>query len=311
MTEKTPRSYILQQPILNFVRIKFFAQLGYKTSSKLICAQSCKIPSISQIATTKIFKYFLYITRCVQRSKNSTIYNRQIDMHIPALTTEQMVVVDRLMIEEYGIELIQMMENAGRNLADLTGHLLGASLPGQSVCVLCGRGNNGGGGMVAARHLHNRGADVHITRLSGDLKALPARQWRILENMGLRNDPFYDLSDADIIIDALIGYGLNGDPRPEVVVWIEKANAAGKPILVLDAPSGLDTTSGTPSKPTVRADATMTLALPKVGLMSESVKPFVGELYLADISVPPELYRKMGLEVQNIFKENTIIRIRK
>ena len=85
-------------------------------------------------------------------------------MDIPILTTEQMIEVDRLMIAGYGIELIQMMENAGRNLAELTSRMLGASLSGRSVCVLCGRGNNGGGGMVAVRHLHNRDASVHVIR---------------------------------------------------------------------------------------------------------------------------------------------------
>ena len=231
-------------------------------------------------------------------------------MNVPTLTTEQIIEVDRLMIDDYGIELIQMMENAGRSLAELTGRLLGASLSGQSVCVLCGRGNNGGGGMVAARHLHNRGAEVHIIRVAGDLKDVPAKQWRILEKLGFRNEPYLELSRADIIIDALIGYGLQGDPRPEVAIWIEKANAAGKSVLALDAPSGLDTTSGTPGSPTVRADATMTLALPKVGLMSESARSFVGDLYLADISVPPELYRQMGLSVQDIFGADSIIKIR-
>ena len=231
-------------------------------------------------------------------------------MEIPSLTTEQMVEVDRLMIEDYDIELIQMMENAGRNLAELTVRMLGASLSRQTVCVLCGRGNNGGGGMVAARHLHNRGADVHVIRLAGELKNIPAKQWGILENMGLHNEPYFDLSEADIILDALIGYGLQGDPRPEVAVWIEKINGAGKPVLALDAPSGLDTTSGAASRLTVRADATMTLALPKVGLMSESVREYVGSLYLADISVPPGLYRKIGLEVGNIFEQDSIIKIR-
>jgi len=231
-------------------------------------------------------------------------------MEIPALTTEQMFKVDRLMIEDYGNELIQMMENAGRNLAELTSQILGASLSGRTVCVLCGRGNNGGGGMAATRHLHNRGANVRIIRLAGKLKKVPAKQWGILENMGLRNEPYIDLSDADIIIDALIGYGLEGDLRPEVAVWIEKINKAGKPVLALDAPSGLDTTSGAAGRLTVRADTTMTLALPKVGLMSESARPFVGSLYLADISVPPGLYRKMGLEVSNIFAHDPIIKIR-
>ena len=164
--------------------------------------------------------------------------------------------------------------------------------------------------MVAARHLHNRGANVHLIRTASELKEIPARQWQILENMGLSNDPNFDLSEADIILDALIGYGLQGDLHPEAVTWIEKINAAGKPILALDAPSGLEATSGIPSWPTVRADATMTLALPKVGLMNESAIQFVGKLYLADISVPPELYRKIGLKVRNIFEQDTIIEIR-
>ena len=235
---------------------------------------------------------------------------RQIFVNIPALTTAQMIEVDRLMVDDFGIELIQMMENAGRNLAELTGRILGASLSKRSVCVLCGRGNNGGGGMVAARHLHNRGADLHIIRLAGALKDVATKQWSILEKMGLRNEPYFELSEADIVIDAQIGYGLQGDPRPEVAVWIEKINAAGKPILALDAPSGLDSTSGMAGRPTVRADATMTLALPKVGLLNESARPYVGSLYLADISVPPGLYRKIGLEAQDIFAKETIIKIR-
>ena len=231
-------------------------------------------------------------------------------MDIPRLTTKQMIEVDRLMVENFGIELTQMMENAGRNLAELTVRMLGASSAGQSVCVLCGRGNNGGGGMVAARHLHNRGVDVHVIRVAGELKTIPAKQWHILENIGLRNEPYFELTDANIIVDALIGYGLQGDPRPEAAIWIEKINAAEKTVLALDIPSGLDTTSGMPSKPTVRADATMTLALPKVGLMRESTRPYVGDLYLADISVPPELYLKIGLDISNIFNQDSIIKIR-
>lgn len=77
-------------------------------------------------------------------------------MKIPALTTVQMAEVDRLMIEEYGILLIQMMENAGRNLAEQARRMLGGGLAGHRIVVLCGRGHNGGGGMVAARHLHDR-----------------------------------------------------------------------------------------------------------------------------------------------------------
>ena len=230
---------------------------------------------------------------------------------LPALTTAQMVEVDRRMIEEYSILLIQMMENAGHNLAELARRMLDGTLTGHKIVVLCGAGNNGGGGMVAVRHLHNRGADVHV-KFVGDparLKDVAAHQWRILQTMGLAKNDDPDLARADLIVDALIGYGLTGDPRGPVAEWIERANAANRPILSLDTPSGLDTTTGAPGQPCIRAAATLTLALPKAGLLVPSAQAFVGDLYLADIGVPPELYRRLRLDVGPLFADDTIIRI--
>jgi len=221
-----------------------------------------------------------------------------------------MIEVDRLMIEVFGISLLRMMENAGRNLAEMALRMLKERGLGKSVAILCGAGNNGGGGMVAARHLHNRGANVHLICV-GDSppKEIPAQQWEILSKMGLRNEPDFNLVDANLIIDAIIGYGLKGNPRAGVASIIEKANASGKPILSLDAPSGLDTSSGAPGKPCIQARKTLTLALPKVGLITKSAKEVVGDLYLADISVPPELYKYLGLDVEPLFFKNTIIEI--
>lgn len=232
-------------------------------------------------------------------------------MSITALTTEQMAEVDRLMIEEYGILLIQMMENAGRNLAEQARRMLGGKLVGRRIVVLCGRGNNGGGGMVAARHLHERGAAVSA-KLVGDpagLKEIPAHQWDILQVLALTQADDPDLAQADLILDAIIGYGLTGNPRGQAARWIRQANQAQKPILALDTPSGLDTTTGSAGEPCIRATATLTLALPKVGLLSPAVRPVIGELYLADISVPPELYRRLGLDIGPIFEGDTIVRI--
>ena len=231
--------------------------------------------------------------------------------NVPALTTAQMAEVDRLMIEEYGIELIQMMENAGRNLAEMARRLLGSNLPGRRIVVLCGVGNNGGGGMVAARHVHNRGAAVRV-KLVGDparLKDIPAQQWRILQTMGLATDDESDLAQADLILDALIGYGLTGNPRDPVADWIVRANVANCPILSLDGPSGLNLTSGAPGSACIRASTTLTLALPKTGLLTPSARGFVGDLFLADISVPPELYGRIGVEVGPLFADDSIIRI--
>lgn len=235
-----------------------------------------------------------------------------------------MAEVDRLMIEAYGIALIQMMENAGRNLAELARRMLGGRLTQRNIVVLCGAGNNGGGGLVAARHLHNRGAAVHVVGAGGaragaspaptaptaaPLKEIPAHQWRILQTMGLIAADDVDLSHADLILDALIGYGLVGNPRGAAAKWIERANASGRPILALDAPSGLDTTTGRPGSPRIHATATLTLALPKTGLLAPEARPFVGELYLADVGVPPELYRRLGLEVGPIFAEDSILKL--
>lgn len=221
-----------------------------------------------------------------------------------------MVEVDRLMIEEYGIQLIQMMENAGRNLADLSRRLLGGEVRERSIAVLCGAGNNGGGGMVAARHLHNWGADITLKVLIGieKLKDMPSHQFHILEKMGTLNGENIDFDSVDLVIDAMIGYGLIGDPRGPIADWIQRLNDADRPVLALDTPSGLDTTTGIPGNPCVRATATMTLALPKSGLMTTQAKPFVGALYLADIGVPPELYAapSLGLNVEHIFIQDTI-----
>jgi len=228
------------------------------------------------------------------------------------LTTDQMREVDRLMIEDYHISLTQMMENAGRDLAELVIHWLGGSVIGKRVLVLCGKGNNGGGGMAAARHLHNRGASVAV-RLAGagsDLKPVPAHQWRSLEKLGLVLAGA-DWPLADLILDAMIGYGLQGTPRLPIADWIARANASGIPILALDAPSGLDTTTGRTSDFCIRADATLTLAMPKVGLLTPEARDCVGELYLGDISVPPELYamESLRLQVASPFEADPIVKV--
>jgi NAD(P)H-hydrate epimerase len=224
-------------------------------------------------------------------------------MDIPAVTAAQMLEVDRLMVQDYHVDLLQMMENAGRNLAELARRLLGGSVQGRRIAVWCGTGNNGGGGMAAARHLHNWGADVGV-RLVGDpqrVKDAPARQLRILRALGLASgtapQPPAQPEDADLVIDALIGFGLSGDPTGEAASAIRRLNESGKPVLALDLPSGLDATNGRPGKPCIRATATLTLALPKSGLLAAEAGFWVGELYLADIGVPPELYAAPSLRL--------------
>lgn len=234
-------------------------------------------------------------------------------MQVPFITTQQMVEVDRLMIEEYGIQLIQMMENAGRNLAELSRRMLGGDVRSKRIAVLCGTGNNGGGGMVAARHLHNMGAEILLKVLPhrGKLKNVPAHQFYSLEKMGISGKEAIDLNMVDLVIDAMIGYGLAGDPHGLIADWIQRLNDVPQPVLALDTPSGLNSTTGIPGNPCIRATATMTLALPKIGLRATLAQPFVGDLYLADIGVPPELYAapSLGFKVGNLFVYDTILRL--
>ena len=231
---------------------------------------------------------------------------------IPSLTTAQMIEVDRAMIEDYHIELIQMMENAGRNFAELARRWLGGTVSGRRIAVLCGSGNNGGGGMTAARRLHNWGADVIValTKPADELRGVPAHQLDILKRMNLPIVESASLpSTFELILDAIIGYSLGGSPRGAAADLIRWANAQSAPILALDTPSGLDVTTGLAHEPTIRSAATLTLALPKIGLLQPQAKPYIGELYLADISVPPELYARMGTSVPPLFAASDIIQV--
>ncbi|MDH3259128.1 MAG: NAD(P)H-hydrate epimerase, partial [Deltaproteobacteria bacterium] len=215
---------------------------------------------------------------------------------VPWLTTGQMREVDRAMVEDYRIELIQMMENAGRNLARLAGVLfLGGDPVGKNVVVLAGSGGNGGGAMVSARRLIGWGARVRVLLTKGAEKygTVPSRQRKILDRMGAPVDHVEDLagvSSPDLIIDGIIGYSLKGAPRGRAADMIRWANRSGVPVLALDTPSGVDASSGRVFDPAIRAAATLTLALPKEGLRAERAREHVGDLYLADIGVPPELY---------------------
>ena len=233
---------------------------------------------------------------------------------IPTVTSSEMAALDKRMIQEYHIDLLQMMENAGRALATHSTTILGGSLVRRKVTVLAGKGNKGGGGLASARHIHNSGADVRILLSSKkeELKEAPAKQLTILESMGIsivEDFQASDLSGYDLVIDALLGYNQRGNPRGKVADLVIAANSSGSKILALDIPTGLDPDTGHPNQPCIRADQTLTLALPKHGLVQESARPYVGELYLADISVPREYYESLGLEGRPIFADGYIVPI--
>ncbi|GAB4369220.1 MAG: hypothetical protein Kow00128_15260 [Deltaproteobacteria bacterium] len=237
---------------------------------------------------------------------------------LPFLSVRQMVEVDRAMVEDIGIDLPRMMENAGRALAHLArARFLGGNPQGKPVVVLAGTGGNGGGALVCARRLHTWGADVRVflTRPPANFTPVPAQQLKILRRMGVpfaEDAPAPETPRPELVVDGLIGYRLKGPPSGTAAALIRWANGQGAPILALDVPSGLDAGTGELFDPAIRAAATLTLALPKQGLRAPDAERSVGELYLADLGVPPSLYAGpgLGLAVGPIFAKSDLLRLR-
>lgn len=215
---------------------------------------------------------------------------------VPTVTADEMRAVDRVAIEEVGLDLTQLMENAGRSLA---WHAM--ALGDGPALVIAGAGGNGGGGLVCARHLANHGVDVEVV-LDRELEAftdVPGRQLAILQEMGVTIRPPTELDrglDASVLVDALIGYGLDSGVREPAWRLIETMNERSEPVISLDVPSGIDATTGKVRGVAVDPARTLTLALPKPGLIDRP-EP----IYLADISIPKTVYDRLDIDYPDPF----------
>ncbi|HWJ44414.1 MAG TPA: NAD(P)H-hydrate epimerase [Gaiellaceae bacterium] len=223
---------------------------------------------------------------------------------LPWISVAQMREVDRLMIEEFAISLEQMMENAGRNLAVLARTLLG-DVRGRRVHVLAGSGGNGGGGLAAARHLLAAGARVSMTLAAPPERRAPVTREHYEALARLDVPQTDELDDEELVIDALLGYSQKGAPSGDVAALIR--GAEGATVLSLDVPSGLELESGHLHDPHMRATATLTLALPKQALRGDNAPGVVGDLYLADISVPPAVYERLGIRYSSPFGRSPLV----
>ena len=230
---------------------------------------------------------------------------------VPAVTVDEMREVDRVAVEETGPSLLQMMEHAGLELALAALDMLGERWAGSRVVVLAGSGGNGGGGLCAARHLASRGVRVLavLGRPAATMEGAVAEQLRILAEAPARVIPWsdaFDVGEADLVIDSVIGYSLHEAPLGAAMALIRAAQAAAAPVLSLDVPSGLDLDSGEAPGVVVRPDRTLTLALPKVGLRRENA----GDLQLADLGIPPGVYARAGLAFTSPFGPRSQVALR-
>ncbi len=195
---------------------------------------------------------------------------------------------DRFAQEKLGIPSIILMENAGRSVAEEALKMLRS---GKKVVVLCGVGNNGGDGLVAARHLVNAGVKVkvYIVGKISRLKADPKTNLNILRKMGMRIKRDVEglrgmmREGEGIIIDALFGIGLKSDVREPYASVVDLMNRSGKPILSVDVPSGLDADTGKVLGVAVKAKRTVTFVASKKGF--SKARKYCGKLVVRDIGI--------------------------
>lgn len=204
--------------------------------------------------------------------------------------------VDRIAIDQLGVSGLVLMENAGRGAADAIAQKWGPSI---SVAIVAGAGNNGGDGFVVARHLAMRGAKVAtflvapLEKISGDAQAnlailqklhhdiheIPAAE---MDSLGQR------LRKFDVIVDAIGGTGIQGAIRGQLAAAVEQVNAAGRPIVAIDIPTGLDCDTGLASGPAIRASMTVTFVASKLGFDAPGAAQYTGDVIVADIGIDPD-----------------------
>jgi len=218
---------------------------------------------------------------------------------VPAVTASEMREVDRVAVDDFGIGVLQMMEHAGRALA-----AVGRERSEEPVTVLAGDGGNGGGGLCAARHLRNHGAEVRVVldREHSAHSGPAAHHHATLREMGVSVGVGADAVPADtaLFLDALVGYGLSGPLCGTAGDLAEKATDHAASIVSLDVPSGRDATTGEQPGPGVEPDSVVTLALPKTGL-----RDLDAGLRLADIGLPASVYERLDIP-PFVFKEYVV-----
>lgn len=230
----------------------------------------------------------------------------------PAVSAAEMARADRVAIQQIGIPEVALMENAASRIAEAARIVLGGA-SGKRVVAIAGRGNNGGDALAAARHLLGWGADARgaLAPPRQALRPLAELQARALEGAGASLQPLdaLALAGADLLLDGLLGYGASGAPRGDVARAIALAAAAGVPVLAVDLPSGLDPDGGGAAGAVLDATWTVTLALPKTGLLAPQARTHVGVLLLADIGIPARAYLPRAVDTAAIFAAGTLVRV--
>jgi NAD(P)H-hydrate epimerase len=220
---------------------------------------------------------------------------------VTAVTAAEMRDVDRVAVEDVGLPLLSMMENAGRNLARTVWERTDED---QAVTILAGDGGNGGGGLACARHLINHGHEVSIVldRPETDFTGVTATQYGVIDAMDVPVAVTPDeLSSNAIVVDALVGYGLDGPLAGNEADLVDRVSEDNT-VVSLDVPTGRNATTGEQPGIAVDPDLVVTLALPKMGLQGLDCP-----LLLADIGIPAVVYDRLDIPYTDPFDEEYLL----
>lgn len=224
------------------------------------------------------------------------------------VTSAQMQAVDHRAIDGMGVPGLELMENAGHEIAHAISRVHGDDVREMRVAVVAGKGNNGGDGFVVARYLHEWGADLHIFTLADpdDYKGDALENLKRVRELNLPitwiNEEIENLEllDFDIVVDAIFGTGFNGVVREPISSVIQYLNDLDIPVVAVDTPSGLNNDTGEVEGACVWADMTVSLALPKIGQYFYPGRSQCGVTTIVDIGMPPEALAEIDSSINLI-----------
>jgi NAD(P)H-hydrate epimerase len=227
---------------------------------------------------------------------------------VPSLPSEAMRAIDAAAGNDYAIDTAQLMEIAGFQVARAAAAALDG-VQGKRVVVAAGGGNNGGDALAAGRFLYQRGADVEVwTRAGQRLSPLTTRHRQTVERLGvvLHDASITPLPAGDLVLDGLLGTGIQLPLRADVAGMIRAINQSGIPVLAVDVPSGLDADGGAGQESCIQARWTVTLGLPKPAL---GTSPATGRLLVADIGLPIPLFGTLAEAVRRLYAAGDLVEL--
>ena len=238
-------------------------------------------------------------------------------LELPPISTELLADVEQAAVN-FGVTRDQMTEAAARAAAALARKMLDNQVAGSTVVALAGNGVKGCVALHALRILHGFGADCSAILVGGEAEMRPETVAAASVCEALRLTLLQPRSpavrgavaDADLVIDGLVGVGLDGPPREPLAGLIRLANEVRADVLSLECPSGLEPDTAEPLAPTIKARTTLALGLPAAGLFGSLAWQYTGELWLCDVGYPPEALDASDLEGDEIFETNELVRLR-